>query len=100
MEGWTAEKARGRLRESISESIRERERRRGGGKSREVSCWKERGRDVKAERMGKGGKGTEKGTGRGRNKIIVFCQYFVKKNSNFSFKRNITILRSSIYPQT
>jgi len=29
--------------------------------------------------MGKGGKGTEKGTGRGRNKIIVFCQYFVKK---------------------
>ena len=32
MEGWTAEKARGRLRESISESIRERERRRGGAK--------------------------------------------------------------------
>jgi len=27
--------------------------------------------------MGKGGKGTEKGTGRGRNKIIVFCRGYL-----------------------
>jgi len=35
-----------------------------------------RGRDVRAERMGEGEKGKEKGTERERNKNHCFCQFF------------------------